>query len=397
MWLRLRLPQTVDEMEALIGPEHPASLPPPPSGDVRAVPHQVPHTCNELVAEFLGMFVADGTLYHSGFRLKKRYRSSVSRFSDLCYQLFAYSAEVRKSKDEDSWHCEVNSTLLSAWLAEIGGLEPHKKDVPEPVLLSGCGVRAAFLSGLFEDGTVNVRDNGAIDHVSLSTVRESVARKTQIMLLQQGITCRRFRSANCWRVDISGLQAKLFAERIGFSNAEKQRQLFDGHYAKTDRMRSIPVSYEQASALHCPWAKQNGRYRGHISRMKAEQEPSLKSALAFHHVRIKEIIRTEGPAMCLTVPNGSRFLQNGFDGCNSKGLEWDHVKVIDTVQGRFPCSRAEDYEEELRLLYVAITRARKTCTVSYSRETSDFIDKLQHILEGEKHAENCTPATSTTG
>jgi DNA helicase-2/ATP-dependent DNA helicase PcrA len=47
---------------------------------------------------------------------------------------------------------------------------------------------------------------------------------------------------------------------------------------------------------------------------------------------------------------------------SAKGLEWDAVLIIDLVEERFPSRhaqvRAEDFEEERRLLYVACTRAR---------------------------------------
>jgi len=59
----------------------------------------------------------------------------------------------------------------------------------------------------------------------------------------------------------------------------------------------------------------------------------------------------------------------GAEGCitlstvhSAKGLEWDAVLIIDLVEERFPSHhariRAEDFEEERRLLYVACTRAR---------------------------------------
>ncbi|MCK9241505.1 ATP-dependent helicase [Desulfocurvus sp.] len=48
---------------------------------------------------------------------------------------------------------------------------------------------------------------------------------------------------------------------------------------------------------------------------------------------------------------------------SAKGLEWSAVCIIDLVQDRFPSrhalTRAEDLEEERRLLYVACTRARE--------------------------------------
>lgn len=55
----------------------------------------------------------------------------------------------------------------------------------------------------------------------------------------------------------------------------------------------------------------------------------------------------------------------------AKGLEWKHVFLMDVVQGRFPNARAEDPDEELRLLYVAVTRAIETCRVSYAMPPED--------------------------
>ncbi len=49
---------------------------------------------------------------------------------------------------------------------------------------------------------------------------------------------------------------------------------------------------------------------------------------------------------------------------SAKGLEWSAVLVLDLVEDRFPSrhalARADDYEEERRLMYVACTRARNS-------------------------------------
>lgn len=54
---------------------------------------------------------------------------------------------------------------------------------------------------------------------------------------------------------------------------------------------------------------------------------------------------------------------------SAKGLEWDTVFVIGAVDGRFPSTHAyydtDALEEELRLMYVAVTRARDRLFVTY--------------------------------
>ncbi len=56
----------------------------------------------------------------------------------------------------------------------------------------------------------------------------------------------------------------------------------------------------------------------------------------------------------------------------SKGLEFPHVFVVGMEEGLFPGARCigehEEMEEERRLCYVAITRAKETLTMTYARQ-----------------------------
>jgi DNA helicase-2/ATP-dependent DNA helicase PcrA len=74
----------------------------------------------------------------------------------------------------------------------------------------------------------------------------------------------------------------------------------------------------------------------------------------------------------------------------AKGLEWDHVFVCGVVEGTLPITFAEtpdEVEEERRLLYVGLTRARTGLAVSWalarnpggrpSRRPSRFLDGLR--------------------
>ena len=57
---------------------------------------------------------------------------------------------------------------------------------------------------------------------------------------------------------------------------------------------------------------------------------------------------------------------------SAKGLEFNHVCLVGFEEGLVPSSRStasrEDLEEERRLCYVAITRAKKTLAISYARQ-----------------------------
>jgi len=77
---------------------------------------------------------------------------------------------------------------------------------------------------------------------------------------------------------------------------------------------------------------------------------------------------------------------------SAKGKEWDAVFVIWAVDGWFPMARAlgddDELEEERRLMYVAMTRARDHLAVTYplnaysTRRGSDYtIDQLSRFID----------------
>jgi DNA helicase-2/ATP-dependent DNA helicase PcrA len=98
---------------------------------------------------------------------------------------------------------------------------------------------------------------------------------------------------------------------------------------------------------------------------------------------------------------------------SAKGKEWDAVFIIWAADGWFPSTRAlrdiDETEEERRLMYVALTRARHHLAVVYplnaygSRRGADysidqlsrFIDrgvreKMQRVVVGQEQAEAST-------
>ena len=94
----------------------------------------------------------------------------------------------------------------------------------------------------------------------------------------------------------------------------------------------------------------------------------------------------------------------------SKGLEFDHVYIIGLSDGIFPSQRAieeskKGLEEERRLMYVAITRARKDLKLSdafgfnyvlnKSLNTSRFIDEIDETLIDRQKSNNIPKQTNS--
>jgi len=73
----------------------------------------------------------------------------------------------------------------------------------------------------------------------------------------------------------------------------------------------------------------------------------------------------------------------------SKGLEFDEVFILGAAQGTFPSSR--DHEEERRLFYVAMTRARQYLNISRPLEMADWggiqkpTERSQFVAEALPH------------
>ncbi|MCX6712515.1 MAG: PD-(D/E)XK nuclease family protein, partial [Candidatus Vogelbacteria bacterium] len=82
----------------------------------------------------------------------------------------------------------------------------------------------------------------------------------------------------------------------------------------------------------------------------------------------------------------------------SKGLEFDHVYIVYTFDGhwgnkkkrdliKLPWHTVSSNDDERRLFYVALTRARKTVTITYSREGENKRELLPSQFIGELNQE----------
>jgi hypothetical protein len=352
--LRVKLGVTCD-------PDKPCPLPPVPDGDVRARRYQVPSALDPSLAEFLGLMVADGTLYHDGFRLVKRHQDVADRFAQLGSSLFGAAPRPAPYKNAYGW--QFCSTVLSDWLELVGGMCPNRKAVPECVLRSPVDLQAAFLRGLFEDGSVHLR-NGKLDCVDWYNVSPVLSQTVRTMLARMGVICGTVEYAGRERLMIYGQNAARFARVVGFVARAKQERLATPCGEETRYW--VPVSREEIrdlwqSGLIGKFTAQNARWRGRISRHTAERilqqrpVPWLSDRLAWHYSPLVSSAPVNAQSMCVEVPAVGRFLQNGFPFSNCQGSEFPCAVTV--------CHSTHSYMLHRNWLYTACTRAQKTAVI----------------------------------
>ena len=103
----------------------------------------------------------------------------------------------------------------------------------------------------------------------------------------------------------------------------------------------------------------------------------LESKLAFHNIPTFYIESNGDNIMAKQLVQNimGRVILSTIHG--TKGLEFDNVYIIDINSSTFPSPRCDDVEEERRLFYVGITRAKNKLYMCYDeRQTSIFIDEI---------------------
>jgi hypothetical protein len=221
-----------------------------------------------------------------------------------------------------------------------------------------------FLRGLFEDGTVNVCD-GVLDHVCWDSIFPRLVNEVRTLLLYQGISVSTVnRSKGGSALCLYGSNVDIFASRIGFVSSWKNARL--NLPRRPETYSTLPISKGEASEMRHTFKDivgvsscQNAMNRGYISVRDARLiagagrgtlSDTMMERLGWVHERVASVVEVQAPSVCVEVPEGHQFLQNGFSGWNSQGLEYDCIimPLMDSFRGQL----------QRNLLYTAVTRAK---------------------------------------
>lgn len=346
--------------------------------DVRANKYNLPKVLTKDFARFLGYIVADGTIYEKGFRYSKRDLSTVQDFKRVTDSIFGTNYNI--IPQHNKYEYTINSTQISKFLFNIGGMCPHNKYVPDIILQSSKEMQCEFLKSVFEDGTVNIK-NGVFDHVELVMINKKMQKQIALMLLNIGIkttlytTTKKTKNGTdtIYHIYIYKQDAILFEKYIGFICDRKNNNL---HLCNQKTYccpcKSFPYLKEIliciAKKYNLPLQKAgvykltnnitynmfNRFYNSNDVLKQDDKMNNIKNIIEkFDIQQIVNITSSIQNTVCITMPQTHQFIQDGFYGWNCQGsgfktviviIDNTHYTLLDTC-----------------LLYTAITRAKKRC------------------------------------
>jgi hypothetical protein len=255
---------------------------------------------------------------------------------------------------------EGHSSVLRDWLRDVGGCYPKANYVPECIMRSSSLLQSHFIRGLFEDGCVNVKGTG-VDYIEWSSCFPKLTKQVRYLLTRLGIICSLNSQKRQELLYIYGSECKKFRKKIGFISEFKQNRLVNFTYPDSSKYL-IPITKFDLRRFQDYFPKRqdyrNCKQRGYITRRTASLMLSkgckeAREWLKWHYTKIASITPSTSSVVCLEVPDGNKFLQNGFPFGNSQGSEWDRVALVN--------QKAK--WNQARWLYTGITRAAKELIV----------------------------------
>lgn len=355
------------------------------SADVRSVVWNLPIEMSEELAELIGMMCADGTIidHGHGIRYVKGCKKCADVFAKNIKNIFGYDAKAEKIKYENAWSVEVHSCIIGKFFYDIKGLRPNKKYVPECILCSSEKYHCAFLRGLFEDGTVHLK-NGIYDMIELSFKNPKMKNQLATMLLNMGIkssiSIRKKITPSgklsvLYTLYIFKYGGSIFKDKIGFINDEKNARLetINSTYEKE-------LNTELGKILCNEWSGPKNVSVGNVfnsantaltSHTWKQIIPYIKKNNSlpdevinfidniinnFYILKVKKVDTGFAKTACLEMPKSHVFLQDGFLGGNSQGSQYPNVTYLREQFMRDP-------EDQKRLDYTAVTRAMDAVTI----------------------------------
>lgn len=379
--------------------------------NVRTRKFNIPTQITEDFALFLGCMVADGTVHKYGINYGKNQKEVVEVFRNLVKKVFGYHKDrirhINPSGRDGGMHLyEVTSRQIGAFCKNIEGIQPHQKYIPNIIMEAPKNIQAAFLKGLFEDGTVNIR-NEKFDHIGFTSYGTELCRQVQVILLNFGIIST-YKPINTYSNNsylyIYKRDAVIFEQEIGFISNEKRRHLSMAKSIvpkSSDRycipyvtkiLRRLNEQYNPILLNSEKAAIKNssitltmfGRIMEALNKKGAFNDKDylyLNDILECTYIdRVANTQFAEEITYCVEMPLTHRFIQNGLRSWNCQGSEYPYI-IIGIDFSAYSLLSKE-------LLYTALTRAKLHCdliaqnsALRYAISQNGVSTKQTHLVE----------------
>lgn len=366
--------------------------------DCRGSVYKKPQFVTEELGELLGLICADGTVFHSGIRISKKYKDVVQRFSELMRIVFGVNSKVIRDWDDNTWECTINSVDISTFLKKFGGLNPNNKYVPKLIMQSPKYVQQKFIKGYMEDSGISLK-NGKLNQIEFCQRLEKPIKQMQLLLLNMGIICSKKTCKDRYSLYIYGRNAIKYGKEIGFVSSHKNKTLAECLKSKyVNERKSIPYITSIVKFLIDEYklivnpniylaVRENKITPSMLSRFLNSSEDIIKDTKQYKYLKmfvdeilIDKIIEKSDiglkDTVCLVMPETHKFVQNGIYGWNSQGSQYKYVIVVLDISHFILLDTC--------LFYTAITRASKECYCI--AQPKAFI----HALSNSKAAERQT-------
>lgn len=184
----------------------------------------IPHVLDESLAEFLGIYYADGSLHSNNgsysIRISNSDQDVINRIKILSERLFGLTPSVYQEKTT------ITSSITSISLSQIEKSFEMKrgcvnKIVPKIILESPRSVIKAFIRGMTLDSTVYTQPKISNITLKFTVSNKESAQTVQHVLLSLGIVSDVRGSNNVWNINIRNQNYDKFNESIGFIQKKK--------------------------------------------------------------------------------------------------------------------------------------------------------------------------------
>ncbi len=223
-------------------------------------PFKIPGKLTEEIAEWLGLFVADGHIKgkYGGIYLYNTSKQILNRFKEITYKSFGLEAKYGQDSEDRTPYMYIRNMTFKKFLFMIGIPEKNKTEtisIPPCILKSKTSILIHFLNGYYAgDGWFSNYTIG------FSTISKNLHMGLSYLFSRLGVLYRISKKKNSYYIELEGKRSEqigLLLRDFKVYNYDKLKPLFDYCDKKVKHFDSLDVIPVDKKILEL--IKQQGR------------------------------------------------------------------------------------------------------------------------------------------